>query len=38
MKNHGAVCWGKDVEEALKAAEELEEECGKYLEALGIDP
>lgn len=38
MKNHGAVCWGKDAEEALKAAEELEEECGKYLEALGIDP
>lgn len=31
MKNHGAVCFGKDDDEAFKAATELEESCGSFV-------
>lgn len=33
LKNHGALCYGKDAEEAFMAAEELESTCRNYLEA-----
>lgn len=36
MSNHGAVCYGKDYEEAFAVAKELEEACGDYLEELGV--
>jgi len=40
MKNHGAVCYGKDEEEAFKAASVLEEACdcfvmNRYMELSG---
>lgn len=38
MRNHGAVCWGKDYEEAFEIAHSLEEACGEYLSELGVDP
>lgn len=38
MKNHGAICCGKDRNEAFETACMLEEICGKYLKALGIEP
>lgn len=38
MSNHGAVCFGKNYEEAFKAAENLEEACGRYLEYIGVEP
>lgn len=36
MKNHGAVCYGRDYEEAFEIAHTLEEACGRYLENLGV--
>lgn len=38
MSNHGAVCYGRDYEEAFAVARNLEEACGKYLEFIGVDP
>ncbi len=38
MKNHGAICYGKDCEEAFATACMLEDMCGEYLYALGIKP
>ena len=32
MKNHGALCFGKDFEEAFKAAYDLENQCKKFIE------
>lgn len=31
LANHGAVCWGKSLEEALQVAEELEIACENYI-------
>lgn len=36
MSNHGAICYGKDYEEAFEIARTLEEACGKFLESLGV--
>lgn len=36
MKNHGAVCYGRDYDEAIEIAYTLEEACGRYLENLGV--
>lgn len=38
MSNHGAVCYGRDYDEAFEAARTLEEACGKYLANIGVDP
>lgn len=38
MSNHGAVCWGRDYEEALQVAHTLESACSDYLEDLGVEP
>lgn len=38
MSNHGAVCYGRDYDEAFEAAHVLEEACGKYLEDIGVEP
>lgn len=38
MSNHGAVCYGRDYDEALQVAKNLEEACGKYLESIGVEP
>ncbi|MCI1674720.1 MAG: class II aldolase/adducin family protein [Ancrocorticia sp.] len=32
MKQHGAVCFGRDADEAFRAAQDLEEACQKYVE------
>lgn len=37
MRNHGALCWGRDAAEALEAAQELEKLCGDHLELMGIE-
>ena len=37
MSNHGAVCYGKDFEEAFEIVSNLEEACGKYLEDIGVE-
>ncbi len=34
LKNHGAVCWGSDYEEAFQTARVLEEACATYLKKL----
>ncbi len=36
MRSHGAVCYGRDYEEAFKIAHNLEEACGDYLESIGV--
>lgn len=36
MRNHGAICFGRDYEEAFDTALTLEEACGNYLENHGI--
>lgn len=36
MSNHGAICYGKDYEEAFEIARTLEEACGKFLESIGV--
>lgn len=38
MGYHGAVCYGRDYEEAFEITRTLEEACGKYLEDLGVEP
>jgi len=38
MSNHGAICYGKDYEEAFQVAHSLEEACGDYLKELGVEP
>lgn len=38
MSNHGAICYGRDYDEAFEAAHTLEEACGKFLENLGVEP
>ncbi len=38
MSNHGAICYGKDYEEAFQVAHSLEEACGDYLKDLGVEP
>lgn len=38
LKNHGALCFGKSMEEALNIAETLEMACGEYLKSLGVEP
>lgn len=38
MSNHGAVCYGRNYEEAFEVVRNLEEACGKFLEFMGIDP
>lgn len=38
MKNHGVICCGSDCESSFETAAALEEVCGRYLEALGIEP
>ncbi|MDO4545019.1 MAG: class II aldolase/adducin family protein [Bacillota bacterium] len=38
MRHHGAVCYGRDYEEAFQVAHELEKACGAYLKALGVEP
>ncbi|MCQ2545772.1 MAG: class II aldolase/adducin family protein [Clostridia bacterium] len=38
MSNHGAICYGKDYDEAFLVARNLEEACGKYLEFIGVEP
>lgn len=38
MSNHGALCYGKDYEEAFEVAHTLEEACGDYLKDLGVEP
>ena len=38
MSNHGAVCYGKDYEEAFEIAHTLEKACGDYLRDMGIEP
>lgn len=37
MRNHGAVCYGRDYDEAFEIAHTLEEACGRYLADLGAD-
>lgn len=37
MSNHGAVCFGRDFEEAFEVTRALEEACGDYLNSLGVD-
>lgn len=34
MKNHGALCFGKDYEETFRAAAELEKFCENYIESV----
>lgn len=36
MKNHGAICFGRDYDEAFNIAMTLEEACGNYLEEMGV--
>ena len=38
MSNHGAVCYGRDYDEAFETARILEEACGRYLENIGVQP
>lgn len=38
MSNHGAVCYGRDYDEAFETAYVLEEACGRYLENIGVQP
>lgn len=38
MSNHGAICYGKDYEEAFQIAHSLEEACADYLRDLGVEP
>ncbi|MCQ2546854.1 MAG: class II aldolase/adducin family protein [Clostridia bacterium] len=38
MSNHGAVIYGRDYDEALQIAKNLEEACGNYLKDIGVDP
>lgn len=38
MRSHGAICYGKDYEEAFQVAHSLEEACGEYLKELGVEP
>ncbi|NLD19948.1 MAG: class II aldolase/adducin family protein [Clostridiales bacterium] len=37
MKHHGAVCYGRDYDEAFEVAHVLEEACGRYLESIGVE-
>lgn len=37
MKNHGAVCYGRDYDEAFEIAHTLEDACGRYLADLGVE-
>lgn len=34
LRHHGALCFGKDREEAFQAAYQLEEACGQYLKTI----
>lgn len=34
LKHHGALCFGKDYDEAFRAAYQLEEACGRYLKTI----
>lgn len=36
MSNHGAVCFGRDRDEAFEAAYALEEACGDFLQNTGV--
>lgn len=38
MSNHGAVCYGKDYEEAFEIAHTLEKACGDFLKDMGVEP
>ncbi len=38
MSNHGAICYGKDYEEAFEIAHQLEKACGEYLKDIGVEP
>ena len=38
MSNHGAVCYGKDYEEAFQIAQTLEKACAEYLKNIGVEP
>ncbi len=38
MSNHGAVCYGRNYEEAFEVVRNLEEACGKFLDFMGVDP
>ena len=38
MSNHGAVCYGRNYNEAFEIAHTLEEACGRYLENIGVEP
>lgn len=38
MSNHGAVCYGKDYDEAFQIVKTLEEACGDFLESIGVEP
>ncbi len=38
MSNHGAVCYGKNYDEAFQIAQTLEEACAEYLRSIGVEP
>ena len=38
MSNHGAVCYGRNYEEAIECVKNLEEACGRFLDFMGVDP
>jgi L-ribulose-5-phosphate 4-epimerase len=38
LKNHGAICFGKDAEEAFQAATELESACSEFIAAKYPEP
>lgn len=38
MGYHGAVCYGRDYEEAFEITCTLEEACGNYLKEIGVEP
>lgn len=38
MSNHGAVCYGRDYEEAFEITRALEEACGEFLKKIGVEP
>ena len=34
LRQHGALCWGRDYDEAFETARQLEKACGEYLKKL----